>query len=262
MWLSQWRDRSHPCAPLGSATPYWRCWHSWRSRRLWLLHPLLTSVLTWKHHVYLLHMDPMFACKEHPHPVPQVPGLCHEGVPKKQMVTQHFPPLQPWFLRQRSLYPHPPCPLGRIPSWIYFCRFACLGMKGICRGRAAIGWGGGAGAPQAGLCGSAGDLSREPAGSRRSGASPGHSRGVFQDGLSLTSLSERGELGFLFLFLGSAFGTVGWLRPWRPPDSHLGETDKGRFFCQQNPAQFPWNRAGRGGGALWRKDREVHQLPI
>lgn len=29
---------------------------------------------------------------------------------------------------------HTPCPFGRIPSWIYFCRFACLGMKGICRG--------------------------------------------------------------------------------------------------------------------------------
>lgn len=45
----------------GFATPYWRCWHSWRSRRLRLLHPLLTSVLTWKqHHVSLLQMDAVF----------------------------------------------------------------------------------------------------------------------------------------------------------------------------------------------------------
>lgn len=79
--------------------------------------------------------------EEHPHPVSQVPGLCHRDVPKT--VIQDFPRFQPRFLRQRSLCIHThPCPLGRIPSWIYFCRFACLGMKGICRGRAAIGRGG------------------------------------------------------------------------------------------------------------------------
>lgn len=128
--------------------------------------------------------------------------------------------------------------------------------------RESCNWPGWAGAPRAGLCGSAGDLSQEPGGSGGSGASPGLSRGVFQHGLSPTSLSGRGELDLLFHFLGSAFGTAGWLRPRRAPDSHLGETDKGRIFCQQNPAQLPWNRAGRGGGALWRKDREIHLLPM
>uniref|UniRef100_A0A8C5TCQ3 Myelin regulatory factor n=1 Tax=Malurus cyaneus samueli TaxID=2593467 RepID=A0A8C5TCQ3_9PASS len=31
--------------------------------------------------------------------------------------------------------------------------------------------------------------------------------------------------------------------PQQAPDSHSGETDKARIFCQQNPAQLPWNRA-------------------
>lgn len=134
-------------------------------------------------------------------------------------------------------------------------------MKGICRGRAAIGRGG-LEPPGPAFADQRVTFPGNRGGSGGSGASPGLSRGVFQDGLSPTSLSERGELDLVFHFLGSAFGTAGWLRPRRAPDSHLGETDKGRIFCQQNPAQLPWNRAGRGGGALWRKDREIHLLPM
>lgn len=86
----------------------------------------------------------LLLCSHAGTPSPCPPGLCAlpRRYPKNERFPGIFPPLQARFLRQNSLYPHTPCPLGRIPSWIYFCRFACLGMKGICRGRAAIGRGG------------------------------------------------------------------------------------------------------------------------
>lgn len=80
--------------------------------------------------------------EEHPHPVSQVPGLCHGDVPKTNSYLGLPPPPAKVSKAEILVYPHTPCPLGRIPSWIYFCRFACLGMKGICRGRATIGRGG------------------------------------------------------------------------------------------------------------------------
>lgn len=55
-----------------------------------------------------------------------------------------------------------PCPctyLGRIPGWIYSCQFACLTMKGICRGERCNWPGVGQNPPYGVFCGSLVDLS-------------------------------------------------------------------------------------------------------
>lgn len=74
--------------------------------------------------------------------------------------------------------------------------------------------------------------------------------------------AEWGELGLLFHFLGSVFGTESWQRPQRAADSHLRETDKESTFCQQTPAQLPQHRRGEEEELGGRKEREVHRLPM
>jgi len=86
--------------------------------------------------------------------------------------------------------------------------------------------------------------------------------GSFRKGRPRYLSSRRwGELGLLFHFLGSGFGTEGWHRPRRAADSHFTETDKESTFCQQNPAQLPQNRRGEEKLSR-RKERDVHRLPV
>lgn len=145
---------------------------------------------------------------------------------------------------------HIPCPLGKIPSWIYFCQFACLNMKGICRGE-CCNW------PDVGQ--------NPPYGVFRSSLvafPPVHSLWGVRAGPQALGLLGRA----LFLIRAKSPLPLSWQCLWHqglaatPESCGLPlETDKESTFCQQNPAQLPQGRRGeeeasgegRGKPAAW-----------